>query len=204
MKTTEFIGMLSGLLVIISVVPYSIRVWQKKIKPNVISWSLWAIIGLALLLTYKSSGAEDSIWPAIFGFTNPLFVTILVIIKRGKFGKISNLEKVCLAIGLVSLGMWFYLQENKNLVQYALYTAILADACAAIPTVVFVWRHPSEDRPFAWGLFSVAYGLAIFAIEENTPANYILPLYMALGSSSVALPLTMYRIRNRISLKEWI
>ncbi len=70
---TKLIGEISGGLVIISIIPYALRVYQKKIKTIPTTWFLWSVIGLALLLTYKSSGANESMWPAVFGFTNPLF-----------------------------------------------------------------------------------------------------------------------------------
>lgn len=204
MKNTEIIGLISGIFVIISIIPYVARVCQGKIKPNIVSWSLWALIGFALLLTYKSSGAQGNIWPAVFGFTNPLLVAILVVVKKGKFGKMVRSEIYCFVIGIASLVMWFFVNENKNLAQYALYIAILADVCAAIPTISFVWRNPADDRPFAWGLFAVAYGAAIFAVTEHTVANYILPAYMFLGSFSITLPLILYRIKKGVPLKEWI
>ena len=74
--SAQTIGLLSGSLVIISIIPYAIRVHQGKIRPVLTSWSLWSLIGLALLLTYRSAGAEDNIWPAVFGFTNPTLITI--------------------------------------------------------------------------------------------------------------------------------
>ena len=204
MKTTEIIGMLSGFFVVVSIIPYSIRVWQKKVHPNITSWSLWSFIGLALLLTYKSSGAQDNIWPAVFGFINPCLVSILVITRKGEFGEISKMEKACFVFGLVSLAVWACVHDNKNLSQYALYIALVADCCAAIPTIVFVWKHPSEDRPFAWALFALAYGFAVFAITEHTFANYILPLYMFFGSFSITLPLTLHRVKNKTPFKEWV
>ena len=87
---------------------------------------------------------------------------------------------------------------------YALYLAIVADAFAAIPTIVSVWSHPDSDRPFAWLCFSVGYGLAILAITEQTIANYALPLYMSLGSLCIAFPLARYRQRKKAALAEWI
>ena len=204
MRITELFGLASGFFVFVSIIPYGIRTWQGKIKPNVTSWSLWTVIDLTILLTYKSSGAEDNVWPAVFGFTNPLLTAILAIKRKGEFGKVSGLEKSCLIISLASLAMWVYLHENRNLVQYALYIAILADLCAAIPTIFFVWKNPLGDRPFAWGLFSLGYGLAIFSISENTIANFALPLYMFFGALSITSILSVHRIRNHIPLKEWI
>jgi hypothetical protein len=80
----EIIGWISGFLVMINVVPYGIRVFQGKIHPNLTSWSLWTIIGLALLLAYKSSGAKANFYPAIFGFTNPFLITLLVLRRQGE------------------------------------------------------------------------------------------------------------------------
>ncbi|MSU55441.1 MAG: hypothetical protein EXS46_02780 [Candidatus Taylorbacteria bacterium] len=200
----EEIGLVSGLLVVASIIPYSIRTYQGKIQPILTSWSLWTLNGLALLLTYKSSGAEANVWPAVFGFTNPLLITIIVLLRYGGWTKPNRVEIACLVFGLLSLGLWLGVRENKEMSQYALYLAIVADLFAAIPTIEFVWRQPNGDRPFAWALFAVGYGLAIFAITENTFANWVLPFYMICGSLSVAFPLALYRWRHKVPLSEWV
>lgn len=200
----EIIGLVSGLLVIISAIPYSIRIYQGKIQPNLTSWSLWSFIGLALLLTYKSSGAQANIWPAVFGFISPVLITALVLRQHGDWAKPNRIEIACIVFSLLSLGLWLRVHESKELSQYALYLAIIADACAAIPTIIFVWTQPNSDRPLAWTFYAVGYGLAIFAITEHTFANYILPLYMFFGALSIALPLTLCRWRNKTPLSEWI
>lgn len=187
-----------------SVIPYAIRTYEGKVHPNLTSWSLWALIGLALLLTYKSSGAGSNVWPAVFGFTNPLLITLLVLKKHGRWTKMNRVEIVCLILGLISLGIWVAVHDKQGLAQFALYVATGADVCAAIPTIVFVWTQPHGDRPFAWCFFAVGYGLAIFAVTEHTFANYVLPLYMFFGALSVALPLALYRWKKRIPLSEWI
>ena len=200
----ETIGMLSGLLVVISIIPYSIRTYQGKIQPNLTSWSLWSLIGLALLLTYKSSGAEANLWPAVFGFTNPTLITLLILKRRGEWTRPNNVEKSCIAFGILSLVLWLGVYDKKELAQYALYLAIVADACAAIPAIVFVWTRPDGDRPFAWLLFALGWGLAIFAITDHTFANYALPLWMIFGGSSVTVPLIWYRWKRRDPLMEWV
>ena len=200
----ELVGLISGILVVISVVPYSIRTYQQKVHPNPTTWFLWTIIGLTLLLTYNSSGAGANVWPAIFGFTNPLLIFLLLLHNREKWEKMNGVEKICLVFGIAALLVWLFVKDSKNLSQYALYIAIIADGCAAIPTISFVWNHPDKDRPFAWILFGIGYGLVIFAISDYTFANYILPLYMFVGALFIALPLIMYRIKKSIPLKEWI
>jgi len=203
---TELLGYISGILVAICIIPYSFRIWQKKITPSPTSWLLWAIIGLALLLTYDSSGAKDNIWPAVFGFTNPTLIFILILVRqKGRIRKITEkTDLCCLIAGIISLIMWAFMRKNPELAQFALYVAIVADAFAAIPTITLYWNNPMEDRPFAWGLFSIGYGLAIFAISEHTIANYALPVYMVIGSMSITTILSVFRIKKHIPLREWI
>ena len=202
--SAETIGLISGLLVIASIIPYGLRTYQGKVQPNLTSFVLWTLISLTLLLTYRSSGAGANIWPAVFGFTNPLLITLLVLRRKGKMAKFTPLEKACLVLGLLSLGLWLVVSDNRELCQWSLCLAIVADLFAAIPTIRFVWARPQDDRPFAWALFAVGYGLAIFAVPERTFANYVLPLYMFFGSFSITLPLVWHRWRHKIPLSEWL
>jgi len=202
--SAQLIGALSGGLVFLSIVPYGIRTYEGKIQPVPTSWSLWSLIGLALLLTYRSSGAEANVWPAVFGFINPTAITILSVWKHGKWRKLTFPERLCFLFGVASLGMWISMRRNPDLAQYGLYVAIMADICAAIPTIVFVWREPERDRPFAWILFAIGYFLAVFALPEETPANWILPIYMSLVALVVAFPLTLHRLRRQAPLKQWV
>ena len=199
----ETIGLLSGILVTVSVIPYAIRTYQGKIRPNLVSWSIWSILGLALLLTYRSSGATSNIWPAVFGFTNPCLITVLAFWK-GKKEKPNIVEMICAITGIGTIILWWFVRDVRHLAQYALYIAIVADACAAIPTVVFVWKTPDGDRPFAWVMFAIAYGLVMFAIEDKSVSNFVLPIYMTLGSSFVAIPLILHRYRNNVPIGEWV
>lgn len=189
---------------LLSIIPYAIRTYDGKIRPVPTSWSLWSLIGLALLLTYRSAGANANVWPAVFGFTNPTIITILSIWRQEKWKKPNLAERLCFLFGVVSLVMWLFLRQSRELSQYALWVAITADLCAAIPTIKFVWTEPDRDRPFAWVLFGIGYFLAVFATPENTFANWGLPLYMTAVSLSVALPLALHRFRQNVPLREWV
>jgi hypothetical protein len=190
-------------LVFLSIIPYAIRTYERKIQPVPTTWSLWSLIGLAVLLTYRSSGAEANAWPAVFGLVNPILITILSVWRRTEWKKPTLSERFCFLFGVASLAMWIFLWRNANLAQYALYVAIAADICAAIPTIIFVWKRPDCDRPFSWVVFAMGYFLAIFAIPQDTVANWILPLYMTVVSLVVAFPLALYRLRKRTSLRHW-
>jgi drug/metabolite transporter (DMT)-like permease len=140
----------------------------------------------------------------VFGFTNPTLITIMSIWRGEKLKKPEVHDWLCFGFGVVSLLVWWFVRQSLDLSQYALYLAIVADLCAAIPTLIFFIKEPEGDRPFAWFLFAVGYFVAIFAIKEQTFANYVLPLYMTVGSLIATLFLVIPRIRRRVGLKEWI
>ena len=200
----QAIGEWSGGLVFVSIIPYAIRTYERKIQPVVTTWSLWSLIGLAVLLTYRSSGAEANVWPAVFGFINPILITILSAWKHGEWKRLTLSERLCFLFGVASLTMWIFTRRDANLAQYALYVAIAADICAAIPTIIFVWKQPDRDRPLSWVVFAIGYFVAVFAIPEDTVANWILPVYMTVVSLVVAFPLVLYRLRQRTQLRHWV
>lgn len=201
--SAQSIGAWSGALVFLSIVPYAIRTYEGKIQPVPTTWSLWSLIGLAVLLTYRSSGAEANAWPAVFGFVNPILITILSVWRQSKWKRPTLTEQLCLLFGAGSLVMWIFMRQKPNLAQYALYVALVADICAAIPTIIFVWKEPDRDRPLAWVIFAIGYLLAVFAIQQDTLANWIVPLYMSVVALVVAFPLALYRVRRRVPLKHW-
>lgn len=202
--TLQTVGIISGALVGIGVIPYAYRVWQGKTAPVLTSWILWTLIGFSLLLTYKSSGAEANVWPAVTGFTNPLIISILIWYRKGERRGLDQTERVCVRLCLLALIGWWFLKENRQLVQYALYLSIFADMCAAWPTIKALWKDPESDRPFCWASFGLAYSLVFFAIPELTVANLALPVWMVTGSTIITVPMVWYRIKKRIPLKEWI
>jgi cell division protein FtsW (lipid II flippase) len=198
------IGLISGLITSLSIVPYAWRIWQRKTQPVTTTWVLLSFLGLAFLLTYNDSGAEANIWPAVAGFVNPVVVVVLSWMRGGKRKKLSNYEWLSIAFCGLALEMWFLMRLNKDYAQFALYLAIVADALALLPTVVDYYKDPTKDRPGAWLMFAIGYGIGMFAIVENTWANYSLPIYIVLAHLIIVFPLIRLRLRKGTLRKEWI
>ena len=71
----------------------------------------------------------------------------------------------------------------------------MADGFALIPTLLFVWKNPMQERPLPWFLFTMGMVFASVAISDGRLASYALPVYMSIGSMLVWLPLVIHRIR---------
>ena len=183
---------------------YIRRAYRRDIKLQITSWALWSFIGLVVLLTYHSASDEASFWAAVVSFTTPTIVTVILTLEGGHWSTLGRFDYLCIACSMGALASWFAIRDNRELAQFALYLAIVADLCAAIPTIWSVWQDPEDDRPGAWIFFGIGMGISLFAITDWTPANVIYAAYMVCGSSSVALPLVIYRLQNRIPLTQWI
>jgi len=204
METAEIIGKISGLMVLLGAIPYAWRVWQGKITPNIVTWLLFSLVELSMVLNYKNIGAEDNLWPAILAFVDSLFITIILLAKYRKKIKLKLFDYFCFFAGFISLILWWYWLGNPIYAQYSLYAAMLADVFAGIATLNSDKNKPDEDRPYMWLMFAFAFGLDMFAIKDHNIANYSLPIYMSLGAIVVAIPLIIYRLKLKIPLKYWI
>lgn len=189
---------------IIGALPYIYRAYRREIDPQITSWALWSFIAFALLLTYKDAGDGASYGPAVVSFISPTAVFIILVFQRERWAKLELLDYACIGFGIAALATWAWMRTEKDLAQYALYLALVADACAGVRTIYFVWTNPSRDRPFAWIVFSLGMGVSILAVGEHSPANMAYAVYMTIGSLISATPLVVYRLWHRVPLREWI
>lgn len=200
----KFFGILSALVVLAAYPAYIIRIWQRKIVPNISSWAIFALISIALCLSsYSSSGAGINSWVTLGPLVGCTGI-VIVALMRSKEKSLTRFDLVCLIFGVLSIAFWFFTRQSKELVQFALYIGILTDFIGILPSINFLTKHPEKDRPAMWVIFSLGYFLSMFAITEHTFANWFLPSFMVLVPALVWVPLMKYRIKNKISIKEWI
>ena len=102
MTYTEFFAVLSALVVLASYPAYIIRIWQRKIIPNLASWSIFVVISLAFLLAFKSSGAKENGW-VTWGPLIGCSVILVVTLFRSPEKIMTRTDIICLILGVVSI-----------------------------------------------------------------------------------------------------
>jgi hypothetical protein len=200
----KFFGILSAIIVLASYPPYIIRIWQNKIIPNIASWTIFVTLSIALSLSsFSSSGFGSNSWVTLGPLLGCSCVLISALIKS-KEKSMSTFDKFCLVLACWAIALWYFTKQSQNLVQYALYLGIATDLIGLLPTSAFLIKNPNKDRPGMWLIFSFGYALSMFAITENTFANWSLPVFMTIAPALGWFPLVKYRIKNNIPIKEWI
>ena len=182
------LGIIAGIVSILASVPYTISIFKGITKPNRASWFIWTVVGILLFLSYKATGAHNTIWVPLVYAILPAFTAILSI-KYG-IGGFSRIDIFCL-IGAM-LGILIWLISGTPIL--ALISFIVIDSFGTVPTIKKAYYHPEQENTFAWALMVLANILNVIAIEEMRFSLLAYPIYLL----SMGLVILGLLLRKRI------
>lgn len=184
------LGFIAGVIAFVAYVVYVISILRGKTKPNRATWWIWAFMGLILALSYKFSGAENTVWVPYVEFLGP-FIIALLSVKYGEGGLEDKTDLLCMFGAIISIILWAIF---KNPV-IALVTNLAVDSFAVIPTIRKSYLRPETEDFWAWFGTGFADGLNMFAVERFTFAILVYPIYMLLSDLIIILIL-LFRKKN--------
>lgn len=195
------LGLIAQIIIAIAIIPYILSIFRGTVKPNRISWFIWSVVGFTFWLVTPQTADEVTKMLTVVFMASPTTVFIVTLFS-GENKKPDNLEKFSLLMGIAAISVWFVAKDNVGITPTII--AIIADLCALLPTLRFVYASPQEETPFAWIAFFAGCLIALFAIENYNLENVLLPSYMVFGSFLVVYPLARYRIKTKAQLRNWI
>jgi hypothetical protein len=197
----EIFGLLAQFIIAIAIIPYIVSIFRGTVKPNRISWFIWSMVGFTFWLVTPQSADEITKMLTVVFMASPTTVFVATLFT-GENKKPDYLEIFSLIIGVAAISVWYLAKDSAGVTPTII--AIIADLCALLPTLRFVYASPEEETPFAWIAFFLGSSIALLGIEHYNLENLLLPSYMAFGSFLVVYPLVNYRIKTRTKLKRWI
>ncbi|MEI6580882.1 MAG: hypothetical protein WCO07_01775 [bacterium] len=137
-------------------------------KPNLVTWSIWALAPLVGVFLQLKAGAGLSVLGVAMAGFGPLLVVILSMFKKDSIWKITKFDIVCGFFSLIALVL--YVLTNK--IGISIIFAILSDALAAIPTIKKAWQYPETESStsYAGGIINNILSLLIIK-------NWIFSIY---------------------------
>jgi hypothetical protein len=177
------IGVVAGCISLLAFFPYVISIFKGLTKPNRVTWWIWSWVSILLFISYKESGANDSLWIPIVYAVTP-FLTAMLSIKYG-VGGWSKFDLICLIGSIVISLLWFFSGSAIT----ALYLFLIIDFFGTLPTIRKTYHFPEQENRLGWAIMVVANFINFFAIERLTFSLLVYPLYMFL-SGSIILGLT--------------
>src|SRR3989344_5145645 len=154
-----FLGVLFNVLGTIS---YLIETVKGRVKPNKVTWFLWA---LAPLIAFTAQMQQNVGLYAITTFAvgfGPLFIFFASFVNKKSGWKITNFDIYCGLFSLLGLVLWGITKVGN----IAILFAILADALAAVPTIVKSYHHPETEDYRAYLYAAISAVITLLTIKN--------------------------------------
>jgi hypothetical protein len=173
-------------------IDYVLGTASGRIRPNLVSWSLWSLPPLIGLMCELSGGAGLEAMLTLTLAVGPLAVVAVSLASRNaQPSAITTLDRSCGALSLATIVLWMVTRNADA----ALALAIVTDALAAVPTIVKTYREPKSESPKAFALFCASGAVTLLTIREWTMVSVAYPSYILALSASI-LALTVLPSRN--------
>ena len=157
-----------------------------SVKPNRVSWLLWAIASMISFAAEVSNGAGLAAVPVFMSGFCPLLIFTASFVVKGAHWKLIKLDYACGLLSALALVSWVVTSDPD----VAILFAILSDALASVPTLVKGWQHPESESVWTYLVGSFGGLTSFLAITAWTFSQYAFPAYLVI--MSVLLVLSIY------------
>lgn len=153
---------------------YLIDTVKGKVKPNRVTWFMWALAPLiAFAAEIKQGVGLTSLMTFAVGF-NPLLIFIASFVNKKSVWKITKFDLACGFLSLVGLILWLFTRVGN----IAIFFSILADGLAAIPTLIKSYKEPGSESYLVFFGGAISATLTLLTIKEWNFAHYGFPAYI--------------------------
>lgn len=185
----QTLGLIAGVLSVITYVPYLRDIFRLKTKPERATWFIWAVLSGIAFFSQMAKGATDSLW--LVGVQTIGVVVIFILSIRYGVGGFVRRDMIALGAAGLGLVLWYYTNEAA----FALLIAIVIDAIGASLTVLKAYKDPESETLSTWVLSGTA---GIFATLAVGSLDYILlafPVYVIVINYAVATAMILGKRR---------
>ncbi len=147
-----------------------------RTQPNRVTWALWAI---APLIAFAAEIRDGVGLQALLTFTvgfGPLVVFAASFASRGAYARITRLDMACAACSVAALVLWAVTRTGT----VAVALSVMADAMAAVPTLIKSWRRPDTEHPGVYILGALGAALTLLTVTTWSIDLVAFPLYVML------------------------
>jgi hypothetical protein len=148
-------------------VKYLIETVNGRVKPNRVTFLLWSVIPFIAFFAQIEQGVGlEALMTFSSGFL-PLTIFIGSFLNRQAVWKLTGFDWGCGVLSVAGLVLWMLTKVGD----IAILFSIIADALAAVPTIVKAYRHPHTEIAWPWIATVIGVVLTLLTLSEFTFAN---------------------------------
>ena len=185
----ETIGIISGLLAIVAVVPYIRDIIKKTTRPERASWLIWAVLGGIAFFSQLAKGATNSLWMTGLS-TLCVLVVFLLSLKYGEGGLIKR-DIIALLFALSGLVLWYFTKDAT----IALLIVIAVDLSGSVLTIIKSYKDPESETMSTWILASISGFFGTISVGSFNWVLLMYPLYIFFANAAVTIAMLLGRKR---------
>lgn len=183
---------LGVLISVIGASSYLIDTIKGKVKPNRVSFFLWALAPLiAFAAEIKQGVGIQSLMTFIVGF-NPLLIFFASFVNKKAEWKLGSFDFICGGLSLIGLSLW-YITADANL---AIIFAVFADGLASLPTIVKSYNFPETERGWIYLTATINAAITLLTIKIWDFAHYGFPLNIFIVATIIFI-LVQFKLKKR-------
>lgn len=194
MTIQHWLVIISALISVAGSAAYIRDTFLGRSKPNLVSWSMWALA--PLIGTAAALSIHADVWATIRVFLAgflPLLVVLASFINPKGYWKLTLFDFFCGACSLLAIIIWLLL----GLAQGAILLAVLGDGLALLPTLRKAWTRPDTETGLTYLAGFVSTALIIPSIPRWNIENSAFQIYLLIANT--LLLFSIYRKRIKFS-----
>lgn len=174
---------LAAAIILLGDLSYLYLTIKGKVKPNKVTWFLWALAPFVAFAGELDQGIGISSLMTLSVGIIPALIFLASFLNKKSYWKITSLDLACGALALMGLLLWG-LTRVGNL---AILFAIVSDALAAVPTAVKAYKAPESENYLVYLFNGIGGFITLLAIVKWNFANYAFPAYLLIMATALFL-----------------
>jgi hypothetical protein len=177
-------------------VAYLIDTVKGKVKPNRVSFLLWSVIPMIAFFAQIQQGVGlEALMTFSAGFL-PFTVFIASFTNKQAEWRLTRFDILCGILSLLGVALWMI----TNVGNVAIFFSIVADALAAVPTLVKAYKYPDTEIAWPWIATVVGVILTLLTLTTLTFANSGFIIYILIVNMLI-YSLVKFRLGEKLQSK---
>lgn len=139
---------------------YLVATWKGTVRPNPVTWLLWALTPFVAFAAQRQDGLGAQAWMTAATGVGPLLI-FMVAFGRHTSWRVGVFDVLCGGCALAGVVLWQVTTDPALAVMFS----IVADAVAGIPTVAKAYRAPDSEKTFPYWLNIAAFSITLCTVR---------------------------------------
>lgn len=185
------IGIIAIILTFVGYTPYFRDLLQKKIRPHIFSWFIWALVTSIIFALQISAGAGLGSFVTLAVAIISFCIFVLGFKEGNK--NIKKIDVIFLVLALAAIPLWLIVKQP--VLSIILLSSI--DMLGFVPTVRKSWNDPYSETLSLYTITTFRHALSILALEHYNIVTLLFPSTWVIANAFFSVVLIMRRKKFR-------